>query len=94
MNDRPKLTSVAIRFRGEVHSAPAPGRHADLVCVLIRRHPEVDYIDIENESEFGFLDEVGRFLNRKQALINAHNNGQIKDESKVIHNQLFSEALW
>lgn len=94
MQDRPKLTHVAIRLKGEVHSLPEPNRHADIVYGLIRKDPELDYVTIEHAGEFGFLDANGRFLNRHQAFINAELNDQIKDETKVIRCMLFSEAVW
>ena len=92
--DRPRITHVAIRFRDKVHSLPEPFRHADIVYRVIREDPEVDYMDIDRDGEFGFLDETGRFLTRKQAVISAHVNKQITDESKILMDQLYSEALW
>lgn len=92
--ERPRITHVAIRFRDKVHSLPEPNRHADIVYVIIREDVNVDYVDIDRDGEFGFLDETGRFLNRKQALVSADINDQIKDRSKVLIGQLYSEALW
>jgi hypothetical protein len=92
--ERPRLTHVAIRFRDKVHSLPEPNRHADIIYQMIREDKEIDYMDIDHEGEFGFLDETGLFLNRKQALYSAIANDQIKDTSKVLVNQLYSEAIW
>jgi hypothetical protein len=46
-----------------------------------------------SQSDQGFLDESGRFLNRKQALVNAELNGQLKND-KIIGGVLTSEDLW
>ena len=92
--DRPRLTHVAIRYNGRVTALPEPNRHSDIVYKLIREDPEIEYWKIELDGEFGFLDGSGRFLNRKQALVSADINDQIKDPTKVLQGMLFSEALW
>lgn len=90
---RPPITHVAVRFRGTVHSLPKPNRHHDVIR-LICETTGADYVDANGPDDQGFLDESGRFLNRKQALVSALDNDQIKDASKVLHGMLFSENLW
>jgi len=92
--ERPRITHVAIRFRDKVHSLPEPNRHADIIYTMIREDKELDYMDIDRDGEFGFLDATGRFLTRKQATVSADLNDQVKDRTKVLLGQLYSEALW
>lgn len=91
--DRPKITHVAIRFQGEVYSLPAPNRHEDVVREIVQKL-KVSHVDSHDEDR-GFLDESGRYLNRKQALVSAELNDQILDSVKVIHHHgLLSENIW
>lgn len=89
---RPRITHVAIKFQGTTYSLPAPNRHHHVIRLI------VDTTGVSNVSvypdEQGFLDETGRFLTRKQALISALQNNQVKDPSKVMLGMLFSEDLW
>lgn len=90
-NMRPKITHVAIRFNDVIYSLPEPNRHNDVIYMIVRQNPDIDYIDVEEE---GFLDAEGHFLNRKQALVSAQLNDQLKDPNNVRLNMLFSEDLW
>ncbi len=90
--DRLPLTHVAIRFQGKIWSLPAPYRHHHIIRVIIMLDPDVTHVDT-SQSDQGFLDSSGRFLNRKQALVNAELNGQIKN-GKLIGSILTSEDLW
>ena len=90
--NRPKITHVAIRFQGVIYSLPAPNRHHDVIWHIIKT-TGVETVDAYGEDQ-GFLDELGRYLNRKQALMSAMINDQIKEGSQIIHNQLFSENVW
>ena len=90
--DRPKITHVAIRFNGEIYSLPAPNRHHHLIRHIVET-TGVDSVD-SREDDQGFLDESGRYLNRRQALYSARVNNQIKDESKVRAKMLTSEDVW
>ena len=42
----------------------------------------------------GFLDNTGKYLNRKEALEVAKINGQLRSDRPIWHNELFSENLW
>ena len=91
---RPPITHVAIRFRETVYSLPRPNRHYDVIREILRKNPDVSHVDSLGDDQ-GFLDESGRFLTRKQALISAQLNDQIKADSKVFpHHGLYSENLW
>ncbi len=84
---------MAIRFRGTVYSLPAPNRHHD----VIRHIWETiggDAVDAYGNDQ-GFLDENGNYLNRKQALVVASMNGQLKDRALgPTLKQLYSEDIW
>lgn len=90
---RPRITHVAIRFRGVVHSLPAPNRHHHIIWKIVREDPSVETVDAREEDQ-GFLDEAGRYLNRKQALVSALVNGQVRDPSAVRGGVLYSEDVW
>lgn len=96
MSDRLPITHVAIRFQPpgseskQVYSLPAPNRHHDVIR-LIAEQTGVSYVNTHGEDQ-GFLDSSGRYLNRRQALLNARLHNQIK--GAIIHNELYSENLW
>jgi hypothetical protein len=50
-------------------------------------------VDVGGENQ-GFLDESGRYLTRKQALVSAQVNGQMREDRPVWGDQLYSENLW
>jgi hypothetical protein len=90
--DRPKITHVALRFRGQVWSLPSPYRHHHIIKTIIFLNPDVHHVDSHGEDQ-GFLDEDGRYLTRGQAEVSADLNGQIKG-GKIIGGVLTSEDLW
>jgi hypothetical protein len=98
---RPKITHVAVRFQGRTWSLPRPYRHHHVLRVIWWLAEEfgewtkekVDSIDAHGEDQ-GFLDEEGRYLNRKQALVNAELNGQFKPGHPTVPYELFSEDIW
>jgi hypothetical protein len=92
MYKRTKLTHVAIRFRGEVYSLPAPNRHHHVIWKIVRE-TGADFVDAPTEDQ-GFLDESGTFLNRRQALVSARMFGQIKKGTVIRLGMLFSEDVW
>ena len=47
-----------------------------------------------NQEEQGFIDQFGKFYNRKDALILARNNNQIKFELDFNTDKLYSEMLY
>lgn len=85
----PPLTHVAILFRDQVWSLPAPFRHHHIIRVIVDLDPSVTHVD----GEQGFLDAKGRFLRRAPALTVALHNGQVKN-GKIIGGVLTSEDLW
>jgi hypothetical protein len=90
--NRPKITHVAIRFRGTVYSLPEPNRHHNVIRHIVDTEG-VSHVDSYGEDQ-GFLDETGRYLTRKQALVSAQLNDQIKEGSTIYHGELYSENLW
>lgn len=89
---RPKITHVAIRFKGEIYSLPAPNRHHHVIWHIIEK-TGVESVDTHGEDQ-GFLDESGEYLNRKQALVSAKINNQIKNLNDIRCGTLFSEDVW
>ena len=85
------ITHVAIRFQKKIWSLPKPNRHHDVMRDIILK-TGVESVDVPLEDE-GFLDEHGRYYNRKQALIHAELNGQVKTAT-VRTSMLTSEDLW
>lgn len=96
MSDRERLpiTHVAVRFKGQVWSLPKPFRHHNIIRVIADLTGETVIDCNETEGHQGFLDSSGRYLTRKQALINALLHKQVKDENDIRHGMLFSEDLW
>ena len=89
---RTPITHVAIRFEDITYSLPAPKRHHDVIMKIVTERG-VRYVDSRDEDQ-GFLDASGRYLTRKQALMSALLHKQVKDESKIRLNMLFSEYIW
>lgn len=90
MSKYPKITHVAVRFQGVVYSLPAPNRHHHVLWHIVGTGV-ASHVD---NDEQGFLDENGTFLDRKQALVNALDNNQVKDPNDIRCNMLFSEDVW
>lgn len=91
--NRPPITHVAIRFNGKVYSLPKPNRHHDVIRHIVEVNPGLTHVDAYDEDQ-GFLDESGRYLNRRQALMSAQLNNQLLEGRPILHNELFSENLW
>lgn len=90
--DREPITHVAIRFEGVTYSLPAPNRHHNVIRHIVDT-TGATHVDSHDEDQ-GFLDASGRYLNRRQALVSALLNEQVKDPSKVRCEMLFSEDVW
>lgn len=87
MGDR-RITHVAIKYAGKVHTLPAPNRHHH----VIRAIGGIKGPDVQ-----GFTDQHGVFLNRRDAYKLAAANGQLKrdpDPKKYQGTDLYSEDLW
>jgi len=83
------IEGVAIKYKGKTYKLPKPNRHHDLINLIYQETGEPVY-----ESEQGFYDNFGYFLNRKDALFFALQSGQVLDIIKLHGNVLFSENLW
>ncbi len=88
----PRITHVAIRFNGVIHSLPAPNRHHDVIRKIVDEDPSVTDVGSRGDDQ-GFLNEDGLYLTRKCALSFAVANGQVKN-GKLIGSVLTSEDLW
>lgn len=87
----PRITHVAIKYDGKVHSLPEPNRHHN----VIRMIAEENGVGIKGPDVQGFLDSHGRFLNRREAMRLAAASGQInRGEGGYQGPELFSEDLW
>ena len=88
-----KITHVAVKAKGVVHSLPTPNRHAN----VLRMMKEDSNRDYGNEVQ-GFVDEAGNFLNRRDAYELAVSTGQIDRSGHPPNsyngNELYSEDLW
>lgn len=89
--DRPPLTHVACRdTEGRIWSLPRPFRHHHVLRVM---HDHGAACAEDNHLSQGFLDEGGRYLDRKAAHVSAELNGQIRN-GRIIGGVLTSEDLW
>lgn len=86
------ITHVAIRFNGEIYSLPNPNRHCHVIRYIVES-TGIQHVDVEEDDE-GFLDHDSNFLNRKEALIDARLNGQLRIDVPIRYDLLFSENLW
>lgn len=87
------ITHVAVQYNGLTYSLPAPDRHHHMLRLIYKVSGPLTLVN-GNTSVQGFLDNDGNFLDRKEALILATSAKQIKCESSIRSNQLFSEDLW
>lgn len=81
----PKITHVAIKYDDHIFSLPKPNRHHHVIRMIG---------GIPGPNIQGFLDDEGRFLDRKEALQVALAAGQVLNPADIRANQLFSEDLW
>lgn len=81
------ITHSAIRYQGETFALPAPNRHHH----VIRHIGGIRGPDIQ-----GFLDNRGKFLNRREAMRVARAAGQLIRPTVGGYQGplLFSEDLW
>ena len=84
-----KITGVAVMYGGKMYSLPRPNRHHD----VIRSIPG----GVKGPDRQGFILENGTFLDRRQAMTLAENNGQLRRVTgKEFYQgpELYSEDLW
>ncbi|MEG1233857.1 MAG: hypothetical protein RSE18_08460 [Acinetobacter sp.] len=87
-----KIIGVSIAYGAQVFSLLKPNRHMHIYEMLI--HPKYPDLDSFNENIVeGFITSELNFLNRREAMVFAKQNGQIKDDTFQEH-ELFSEDLW
>lgn len=93
---RPIVIAAAIKGPcGRVHSVPRPGRHADVIRQIIEGGHASDHGTVRFSDGFvqGFVDSLGRFLNRRQAASVAVRSGQCRREDLSL-GELLSENVW
>ena len=86
---RTRIVAAAIRFEGKVYTLPPPNRHHHILWKILAE-TGVEHAD----NKQGFLDESGRFLSRREALVSALLFKQVLNEDDVRAGRLFSEDLW
>lgn len=86
-----KIVAVAIQYDGKVYSLPKPNRHHHVIRAIAAENGE----GIHGPDVQGFLDEAGKFLNRREAYILATNTCQINRRPGGYNGtDLYSEDLW
>lgn len=86
------ITHVAIRFKGIIYSLQKPNRHHNVIQKIVEL-THVDTVDAHGNDQ-GFLDDTGKYLNRKEALEVAKASDQLRSDRPIWNNELFSENLW
>jgi hypothetical protein len=82
------IVGVAIVFENQLYSLPAPNRHHNVIRLIA----EENGVGINGPDVQGFVDQSGKFYNRRQAMTLVRTNGQLKIETTNF--ELFSEDLW
>ena len=83
-----RITHAAIEHEGKVAALRAPNRHHDVIAM-------VESDEMAAQGTQGFLNERGRFLDRRTAYAVAVLNGQLNRRPGGYDGpELFSEDLW
>lgn len=84
------ITHVAIKCRGAVFHLPSPARHVHVLALAIASQgwPEI------GGDTYGFLDHMGNFLTRVEALAHAHACQQECRTPPGAVSGLYSEDIW
>lgn len=85
-----RIVAAAIKYKGVLYALAPPNRHHHIIWYIV----EVTGEDSIEENLQGFINNHGRFLNRKSAKLVAERAGQILDNEAPILSELFSENLW
>lgn len=85
------ITHSAVIMQGLVYALPGPSRHPDCIHAF-RVLNKKSSMGITGPQ--GFLDNKGKYVNRKDALRIALKAGQVLDVNNVRAGRLFSEDLW
>lgn len=86
---QPKITGVAIMYAGKLYSLLKPNRHHD----VIRSIPG----GVKGPDKQGFVLDDGTFIGRREAMVIAKANGQLKRrEGEQFYQgpELYSEDVW
>lgn len=82
------ISHSAVRFGGDIYALPAPHRHHH-VLRMIHQQSGKTWPNIQ-----GFLDNRGKFLDRRNALRLALHAKQVLQPATVRGGKLYSEDLW
>lgn len=94
VRDHIHIVAVALKLPdGRIVSAREPARHDKVIAMLAASRESAEVIA---NSEQGFVDDHGRFLNRLDALTLARSTGQMKPRQAGQYDgpELYSEDLW
>lgn len=86
------VVAAAIKIGDLILSVPRPGRHHDVIRLAVEAG-----LPTPITGEQGFVDNDGRFLDRKQAMVVAMRAEQPiirEDAHTFVGGSLFSEDLW
>jgi hypothetical protein len=92
MSARILAAAIRVNATGIVFSVPAPGRHHDVIRVMVHEHGIAPPID-HGRYEQGFTLDDGTFVRRKPAKHIARAAGQLLPRASD-HAELFSEDVW
>lgn len=85
------IEKAAILRNGNIYSISRPGRHHDVIRMIV----ESLGLQTIGDHEQGFVTSLGRFARRKPAAIIARAAGQIGEVKNTSpQDTLFSEDLW
>jgi hypothetical protein len=85
-----KITHVAIVWHDRTYTLPSPNRHHHVIEQINKETG----LSLDGTEIQGFLDDRGKFLNRKNALATALKAGQVKCPDSIRAGRLFSEDVW
>lgn len=84
-----KIIASAVKYDDLIFVLPKPARHYQIIH-------KMHSLGLPNESKRcqGFILDNGIFVNRKEAMIIAIQNGQVDENRTITKEDLFSEDLW
>ena len=95
------ITHVALMFDERILSLPKPYRHHHILHMIVNLSKvfgdwtgdNFERVILYSDYDSGFLDDSGRFLNRKEAMVHSRSLYQL-NESPIYGDELFSENVW
>ena len=84
-----RIAVAAVRQDGEIFSLPRPGRHCNVIALMVKKG-----FPIPITGENGFLTEGGRFVGREEAMKIALEADQLLSRANPEARKLTSEDVW